>query len=116
VTNPSDHQAPGLHPVAPRWTREQIRDARLAPLVPLLEKRGLHLVETGGGNFLVAAFPGLIVKDSYWRWPARDLGANCYRFFSDRKFSRIGVVGFSRVRPDWRRILSPNCRALIVGL
>jgi hypothetical protein len=64
----------------PRWTREQIRAARLAPLVPLLEKRGLSLVETGGDNFLVSAYPGLIVKDSYWRWPERDLGGNAIDF------------------------------------
>ena len=64
----------------PRWTREQIRAARLAPLVPLLEKRGLSLVETGGGNFLVSAYPGLIVKDSYWRWPERDRGGNAIDF------------------------------------
>ena len=57
----------------PRWTREQIRAARLAPLVPLLQKRGIKLVETGGGNFRVSDFPGLIVKDCYWRWPERGL-------------------------------------------
>ncbi len=64
----------------PRWTRDQIRAARLAPLVPLLEKRGLHLVETGGGNFQLSAFPGLVVKDSYWRWPERELGGNAIDF------------------------------------
>jgi hypothetical protein len=64
----------------PRWTREQIRGARLAPLVPLLELRGLHLVEIGGGNFQLSAFPGLIVKDSYWRWPERGLGGNAIDF------------------------------------
>lgn len=65
---------------APRWTREQIRAARLAPLLPLLEKRGLHLVETGAGNFLVREFAGLIVKDGYWRWPERELGGNAIDF------------------------------------
>ena len=64
------------HPVSVRWTREQIRAARLAPLGPLLGQRGLALVETGGGNFLVGAFPGLIVKDCYWRWPDRGLAGN----------------------------------------
>ena len=59
-----------------RWAREQIRAARFAPLAPLLERRGLHLVETGGGNFRVADFPGLIVKESYWRWPERNLAGN----------------------------------------
>lgn len=65
---------------SPRWTREQIRAARLAPLLPLLEKRSLHLIETGGGNFLVREHPGLVVKDCYWRWPERDLGGNAIDF------------------------------------
>lgn len=65
---------------APSWTREQIRAARMADLVTRLEKRGHTLVETGGGNFLVPDFPGLIVKDSYWRWPERDLSGNAIDF------------------------------------
>ncbi len=93
MTNPlvSDRQP------AP-WTREQIRAARMALLVPLLEKRGLQLVESGGGNFLVREYAGLIVKDSYWRWPAapkpggggpeRDLGGNTIDFF-------VQVLGLS---------------------
>ena len=67
-------------PSAVRWTREQIRDARLVPLAPLLAQRGLQLLETGGGNFALTAFPGLIVKDSYWRWPTRDLAGNAIDF------------------------------------
>ncbi len=39
-----------------------------------------NLVETGGGNFLVPAFPGLIVKDSYWRWPERNQSGNAIDF------------------------------------
>lgn len=70
------------------WTREQIRRARMAPLVLLLEKRGLQLVETGGGNFLLSAFPGLVVKDSYWRWPERGLAGNTIDFF-------VKVLGLS---------------------
>jgi len=66
--------------VTPRWTREQIRAARLAPLLPLLEKRGLTLLETGGDNFAVREHPGLIVKDSYWRWPERGLQGNAIDF------------------------------------
>jgi hypothetical protein len=30
---------------SPRWTREQIRAARQVPLIPLLQKRGLQLIE-----------------------------------------------------------------------
>ena len=66
--------------VATRWTRAQIRAARLAPLRPVLQKRGLALVETGGGNFAVRTHPGLIVKDSYWRWPERNLQGNAIDF------------------------------------
>jgi hypothetical protein len=66
--------------VSPPWTREQIRAARLAPLLPLLAKRGLTLLEHGGGNFEVRAHPGLIVKDSYWRWPEHGLQGNAIDF------------------------------------
>ena len=65
---------------APRWTREQIRAARLAPLAPLLEQRGLVLIESGCGNFLVREHPGLVIKDGYWRWPERGLQGNAIDF------------------------------------
>lgn len=64
-----------------RWTRQQIRAARLAPLVGLLQKRGLQLVPREAGNFILPAYPGLIVKDSYWRWPERNLAGNAIDFF-----------------------------------
>ncbi len=70
--NPRDH--------APRWSRDQIRAARLAPLLPLLQKRGLQLVEREAGNFALPAYPGLIIKDSYWRWPERNLAGNAIDF------------------------------------
>jgi hypothetical protein len=66
----------------PRWSREQIRAARLAPLVPLLQKRSLTLLERDAGNFILPAFPGLIVKDCYWRWPQRNLAGNTIDFFT----------------------------------
>jgi hypothetical protein len=69
------------HSPQPRWSREQIRAARLAPLVPLLQKRALQLIEQPAGNFLLPAYPGLIVKDSYWRWPERSLAGNAIDFF-----------------------------------
>lgn len=62
------------------WTREQIRAARMADLATLLAKRGHQLIETGGGNCLVPAFPGLIVKASYWRWPERNQSGNAIDF------------------------------------
>jgi len=68
------------HSPAPRWTREQIRAARLAPILPLLQRRGLQLRERDAGNYEAADYPGLIVKDSYWRWPERDLAGNAIDF------------------------------------
>src|SRR5207249_27497 len=64
-----------------RWTREQIRGARQVPLVPLLQKRGLQLIEKEASNFELPAFPGLIVKESYRRWPQRNLAGNTIDFF-----------------------------------
>ena len=72
----------------PRWSRDQIRAARLAPLVPLLQKRSLQLVPQEAGNFRLPAFPGLIVKDSYWRWPQRNLASNAIDF-------HVQVLGLS---------------------
>ncbi len=72
----------------PRWTREQIRAARVAPLLPLLQKRGLQLIEKEAANFELPAYPGLILKDSYWRWPQRELAGNAIDFF-------VQVLGLS---------------------
>lgn len=66
--------------VATRWTREQIRAARLMPLLPLLERHRLSLAETGAGNYLVREYPGLIAKGCYWRWPERGLAGNAIDF------------------------------------
>ncbi len=66
---------------SPRWTREQIRAARQVPLVPLLQKRGVQIIPREAGNFILPAYPGLIVKDSYWRWPERNLAGNAIDFF-----------------------------------
>jgi hypothetical protein len=57
-------------PSARTWTREQIRAARIAPLVPLLQKRGLQLIEKQAGNFQLSAFPGLIVKKAIGAGPS----------------------------------------------
>jgi hypothetical protein len=62
--------------IGTRWSREQIRAARLAPLLPLLQKPQIQLLEHGGGNYLLPAFPDLIIKDGYWRWPQRNLAGN----------------------------------------
>jgi hypothetical protein len=80
VTNPL--------PKGRRWSREQIRAARLAPLVPLLQKCGLQLTPQAAGNFILPAFPGLIIKDSFWRWPERNLAGNAIDF-------HVQVLGLS---------------------
>lgn len=73
---------------APRWTREQIRTARLAPIVPLLRQRGLALIERDAGNFELAVHPGLLIKDSYWRWPQRNQAGNAIDLL-------VQILGFS---------------------
>ena len=60
----------------------------MAPLIPLLQKRGFPLLEKETGNFESPAFPGLIVKESYWRWPQRNLDGNAIDFF-------VQVLGLS---------------------
>ncbi len=62
VTSPS---LKSLRTATTRWSREQIRAARLAPLVPLLQQRKLELIAHEAGNFILPAYPGLIVKASY---------------------------------------------------
>lgn len=57
-------------------TREQIRAARLVPLAPLLLRRGLTLLELDAGSFELTAHPGLLIKDSYWRWPEQNKSGN----------------------------------------
>ena len=74
--------------LSPRWTRQQIRAARLAPLVPLLQKHGLQLLERAAGNFELADYRGLLVKDGYWRWPERNLAGNAIDLF-------VQVLGLS---------------------
>ena len=69
-------------PCRERWTPQEIRTARMALLPPLLVRRKLTLIEREAGNFEIAEYPGVIVKDSYWRWPKRDLAGNAIDFFT----------------------------------
>ena len=41
--------------------------------------------------------------------------STCYRFFWHRSFPRFGVVAIFGVGPHCHRVLSPNCRALVVA-
>ena len=76
------------HSPQPRWSREQIRAARQVPLIPLLQKRGVQIIEQEAGNFLLPGYPGLIIKESYWRWSERDKAGNTIDFF-------VQVLGLS---------------------
>ncbi|MDR0351891.1 MAG: hypothetical protein LBI02_00535 [Opitutaceae bacterium] len=71
-----EHRTHDAAPPPPRWTKEQIRAARTVAIAPFLEKRGLHLAENGGGNYNMREYPGLIIKDSYWRWPELNISGN----------------------------------------
>jgi len=82
-----------------RWTREQIRAARVAPLAPLLKKRGIQIVERPAQNVELPAFNGLIVKDSYWRWPQQNKCGNAIDFF-------MQVLGLS-FNEAMRQIIGP---------
>lgn len=59
-----------------KWSREDIRQARRADLPSLLRREGFSLRELGADNFELLDRPGLIVKNSYWRWPAQSRQGN----------------------------------------
>ena len=42
----------------------------------------MRLRETGGGNFQLLDHPGIVVKDSYWRWPERNMQGNAIDFYT----------------------------------
>jgi len=64
----------------------------MAPLVALLRQRGLPVqvavCKDPAGNFTLATHPGLLIKDSYWRWPESDLAGNAIDFL-------VQVLGLS---------------------
>jgi hypothetical protein len=57
-------------------------------LPPLLQRRRLQLLARPADNFELPAYPGLLVKDSYWRWPERNQAGNTIDFF-------VQVLGLS---------------------
>ncbi|MCK5845063.1 MAG: hypothetical protein KAG97_10170 [Victivallales bacterium] len=65
----------------PAWSREQIRMARRKQLAPLVQKLGLELRDRGGGNMELSQYPGLVIKNSYWIWPEKELSGNTIDFF-----------------------------------
>ena len=65
-----------------KWTREEIRTARQAPLKPLLEQRGYTLNDTGAGNSKLLHPTGeIILKANYWRSPDTGQAGNTIDFF-----------------------------------
>lgn len=63
------------------WSRDQIRAARRKELAPLIQKHGLALRDRGGGNMEILQYPGLVVRQSYWIWPDREMSGNTIDFF-----------------------------------
>ena len=109
MTNPI-RETPAAQPrpkptAAPRWSREQIRAARHALLSPVLARRGIQVVERSAGNLEVRDFPGLIVKESYWRWPESNLSGNAIDFLV--KILRLSFAdameGIAQSRPGQPR-------------
>jgi hypothetical protein len=71
----------------------------MAPLEPLLRKRGLELIEREAQNLELFAYKGLLVKDSYWRWPQQNKAANAIDFF-------VQILGLS-FDQSMRQIIGP---------
>ena len=69
------------------WTKSAIRAARKAELPPLLIERGYCLLPAQNGNLKILPDPagrhpaGLVVKQSFWIWPERELSGNTIDFF-----------------------------------
>ena len=54
----------------------------MVALPPLLKERGLALRDRGGGNVEIDQYKGLLLKESYWRWPDRELAGNAIDFYT----------------------------------
>ena len=65
------------------WTRARIQSARRASLPELLSAKGFSLCKTGAGNYRIREYPGIVVKDSFWREPQTDRAGNAIDFFVD---------------------------------
>ena len=63
------------------WTKSDIRNARKKQLAPILRARGIQLKPMPAGNFLLVEYDDLLVKESYWRWPSRNIDGNAIDFF-----------------------------------
>ena len=86
--NPNEH----LEVDGRRWTVDRGQESGVT-------SQGLGVSELPAGNFELAAYPGLLVKDSYWRWPERNLSGNAIDFF-------MRVLGLS-FHDAMRQIIGP---------
>lgn len=59
-----------------KWSKEEIRAARHAPLDEILREEGLHLHASAAGNFKVDEYPDIIIKECYWRCRRTEEGGN----------------------------------------
>jgi len=67
------------------WSKSQIRQARKTQLAPMLIERSYRLYPLKNDNYRVLPDPddpaGLIVKQSFWLWPERNMAGNSIDFF-----------------------------------
>ncbi len=64
-----------------RWNKTQIRTARKVQLAPLLARRGLRLQPLRDDNICVVDHDDLLIKESFWRWPSKNIQGNAIDFF-----------------------------------
>lgn len=77
------------------WTKQQIRLARKIKLAPILLQRNYRLHPLKNGNFEilpalgaveghddnVTQESGIVIKESFWTWPERNMAGNTIDFF-----------------------------------
>ena len=60
-----------------RWNRTEIRNARQAPLKPILESLGYPLHHMKEGNYrILENSKDIVIKDHYWTCNAENIGGN----------------------------------------
>ena len=65
-----------------KWSKEQIRNARMTALAPLLTGRGCTLKALTDANYGVSDYDDLIIKNNYWHWPSQNLDGNAIDYFT----------------------------------
>ena len=68
----------------PHWRKDYdnpLPSTTLAPLAPLLQRRGLQQIERPADRVELATYKGGLFKDGCWRWPEPNLAGNAPDFF-----------------------------------